>query len=582
MSYIGVYKKPGDSATTTVSGVTFSSSQPSSPVAGQLWYDTANQQLKVYNANELAWINVTQDSTYEQTINESNDATEIGRFEKSFQQIASVLEYYYEERFGYDLALSGDASVLAVGSKWLDVDGKEQQGAVYIFDWTGSEWQQRGTKLTHDSPSAYDELGFDVALSGDGNILVASAPGWDGTISGQGAVFTYEWNSSTQQWDQLGPILTLNDAAHTGFGRSVSLSDDANILVVGSVLWPNGDEQGSVFTYEWNSASQQWDQLGSMLTGSDSNPGDLFGYSTALSNDASILVVGSVSRSDTYTRQGGVYTYTWVSSTNSWSPSGSILNADTVDNDIQFGRGVALSSDAGVLAVTSNIETAIYDKNGTSWELRAVITDEASKGLALSDNGNILVIGAIRDNKLRGTQQGSVYTYNIQEEVSVLDQGYYIEDDSVIVKSNEIEKLRVTEDKVEIGKFIENFSEIGTPLISDDINDNFGSDIALSGDGRKLVVGAMLWDNNENDNQGGVFTYNWEGDSWSQVGSVLYDTSVGTGNRYGRSVALSGDGSILVVGVSTWDGSVGLDQGAVYTYIYGIAPPVHGINWGRN
>jgi len=63
MSYIGVYKKPGDSATTTVSGVTFSSSQPSSPVSGQLWYKNSSPpEMKIYDGSD--WVTVMIGSNF--------------------------------------------------------------------------------------------------------------------------------------------------------------------------------------------------------------------------------------------------------------------------------------------------------------------------------------------------------------------------------------------------------------------------------------------------------------------------------------------------------------------------------------
>ena len=92
--------------------------------------------------------------------------------------------------------------------------------------------------------------------------------------------------------------------------------------------------------------------------------------------------------------------------------------------------------------------------------------------------------------------------------------------------------------------------------------DHFGSGVALSSDGSVLAVGAPLWDgvNNDEINRGGVYIYdlNEVNDARIQRGSVLTPPPEGTtgidpsvtatvDDRFGRSVALSSDGSYMAV-----------------------------------
>ena len=111
-----------------------------------------------------------------------------------------------------------------------------------------------------------------------------------------------------------------------------------------------------------------------------------------------------------------------------------------------------------------------------------------------------------------------------------------------------------------------------TASLDADSGDFFGNSVALSDDGSVLAVGASEWDgvNNDKSKQGGVYIYDKIGDTWNLRGSVLFPSDAGSRDYFGRSVALSSDGSVLAVGATGWDG-VGSptaydDRGAVYIY----------------
>ncbi len=91
-----------------------------------------------------------------------------------------------------------------------------------------------------------------------------------------------------------------------------------------------------------------------------------------------------------------------------------------------------------------------------------------------------------------------------------------------------------------------------------DLGDVFGSAIALSGDGNTLAVGAPLEDSaatgidgNQADNTasdaGAVYVFARAGTTWSQQAYVKASNTA-AGDQFGFAVALSADGSTLVVG----------------------------------
>ncbi|HHI93529.1 MAG TPA: integrin [Gammaproteobacteria bacterium] len=112
-----------------------------------------------------------------------------------------------------------------------------------------------------------------------------------------------------------------------------------------------------------------------------------------------------------------------------------------------------------------------------------------------------------------------------------------------------------------------------------DAGDGFGGAMALSADGRTLVVGANEEDSggsNEADdstpNAGAVYVYSLDGDSWSQQ-AYLKASNADSEDSFGSAVALSADGNTLAVGATDEDGdgsdagdNSALNAGAVYLY----------------
>jgi hypothetical protein len=280
--------------------------------------------------------------------------------------------------FGISLSLSSDSSVLAVGAwNWEGATGTNR-GGVYIYDWNGSSWVQRGSVLEAVDAADSDVFGGAVSLSSNGSILAVGAFNWEGaTGTNRGGVYIYDWNGSS--WVQRGSVLEAVDAADgDGFGISASLSSNGSILAVGASGWvgATGTDRGGVYIYDWNGSA--WVQRGSVIEAADAADGDEFGTAVSLSSNGSILAVGAYNwEGATGTNRGGVYIYDWNGS--SWIQRGSVLEAaDAADSDnLGYLSGVSLSSSGSILAVgsigwegatgTNRGGVYIYDWNGSNW-----------------------------------------------------------------------------------------------------------------------------------------------------------------------------------------------------------------------
>ena len=123
--------------------------------------------------------------------------------------------------FGYAVGLSGDASHLIVSDEYFN-----QQGIVYGFDKSGARFPSTAT-ITITAPIAADasgEFGYALALRPD-NQMLAIANGYT-----PGHIYIYAKDHGVFSRAQ-----TLENPVVSGtlFGLSVAMSNDGNILVAG-------------------------------------------------------------------------------------------------------------------------------------------------------------------------------------------------------------------------------------------------------------------------------------------------------------------------------------------------------------
>jgi len=231
--------------------------------------------------------------------------------------------------FGYSVSLSADGRRLAVGS--YDEDGSlagsnEQQddeldesGAVYVFDYSGEVWNQTAYLKASNAGSG-DALGVAVAISGDGNTLVATAADEDGMVTGvngiqdqtvsvdaadsniaAGAIYVFVHTNGS--WSQQAYVKASNTGVNDWFGSRVALSGDGNILAAGAQLEDSAAQgidgiqdddtataAGAVYLFARTEGA--WSQI-AYMKGSNTEAFDEFGSSISLSRDGSLIAIGA-------------------------------------------------------------------------------------------------------------------------------------------------------------------------------------------------------------------------------------------------------------------------------------------------
>jgi hypothetical protein len=399
------------------------------------------------------------------------------------------------DHFGSSVALSRDGNTMAVSAPWessaaTGINGNQgddsvpQAGAVYIFTRTGNTWTQQayikaantGRASQGAVPGDGDQFGYSLALSGDGQTVAVGAltedsaaqqingNAADDSANSAGAVYVFARTGNA--WAQQAYIKTSHMEAGDDFGFSVALSFDGNTLAAaafdedgaGRGINPPHDNgsQNSGALYVFVRQGGMWTQQ-AYIKGSKGETSDGFGFATAISDDGNTIAVGS---GDEACLTPGI------------DPPGCADDAPPL-------RGANIWVGAAY----------VFVRTGTTWSEQTFIKANNARPfnsfgvrLALSGDGNTLAISAyLVDNAGRGVRPPMVVPFLLQD----------------IINS-----WREHREQAEESGAVYFFTRSGSTWTNGayikgantDAGDEFGSAVALSGNGRMLVVGAHTED----------------------------------------------------------------------------------------
>lgn len=392
------------------------------------------------------------------------------------------------------------------------------------------------------NPGMSDRFGFALALSGDGNTLavgafneasassgVGSTP--DDTLPGAGAVYVYRRTGSG--WSFEAYVKASNPGADR-FGIALALNDDGTTLAVGAQLEdsastgigsvPNEDAVNAGALYVFRSRDATWSEE-AYIKASNSGFSDYFGSAIALSGDGNTLAVSAVTESGSGTR------------------------TNPTDDDATMQSGAVY----------------VFARTGSLWSQQCYVkasntgpVDAFGTSIALSEDGNTLAVAAT-------TEDGSGLGIDATSDEGATDSGaVYLYARSALGTWSFEHYIKASNTGAE---------------------DQFGLQLALSGDGTTLAVGACREDtagtgsnppsNESSTDSGAVYVYRQRGSSWA-FETFLKSPNTGPGDFFGYAVALDRTGATLAVGAFQEDSSSsgiggGTNErssasGAVYTF----------------
>jgi len=268
---------------------------------------------------------------------------------------------------GKGLMLSPDGRTVIVGAPYFKNNGFAQAGQVRVFSYQpfANTWTQIGQVLTGGNNKS-EEYGYAVDLSTDGQVIAIGAPGYDDSVPDEhaGKVEVYEW--SVDSWTKRATLET--DDLEDQFGHAVSLSDDGSILAVGSKygMIDTVYYGGDAHVYEWDPSLEEYEQIGGTII-ADANC-DQFGYRLSLSRDGKYLAIGGYQNDENGDDSGHVKVYKYQNS--DWKQLGNDIYGQSEDSE--FGHGVDISADGQTVVVgATNHDNATGYASVFSWDKMA-------------------------------------------------------------------------------------------------------------------------------------------------------------------------------------------------------------------
>ena len=174
------------------------------------------------------------------------------------------------DQFGSSVAISGTTLIAGATSR------AASSGRAYVFAKTATGWKQTA-KLEGSDTAVGDHFGWSVGISGTTAIV-------GGFLHAKGAGRAYVFTEDSTGWKQTAELKGKDTAGLDGFGISVGISGTA------AVVGATGHASGAGRVYVFAKSPNGWKQLAE-LKGSDTAPGDEFGFSVGISG--TIATVGA-------------------------------------------------------------------------------------------------------------------------------------------------------------------------------------------------------------------------------------------------------------------------------------------------
>jgi hypothetical protein len=314
------------------------------------------------------------------------------------------------DTLGGNVALFQETAVL--GASRHDENG-EDSGAAYIFQRSGSIWNQQSTLLANDGAEG-DAFGQAIAMSD--NTIVIGAPRDDDEGKDSGSVYVFTRKNTT--WKQQAKLTAQDGAAGDVFGISVALGDDT-ILIGADLHDEKATNAGAAYVFTRSGTS--WSQQAKLIA-SDAGETDLFGVRVALSGNTALISARRDDDDIMGVDAGSAYVFVRTGTT--WQQQAKLTAPDGAADD-RFGRSVAISGDTALISAMhqddkgANSGSAyIFSRTAGIWSHQANLTaDDGAPGdlfgwsAALSNNTALIGATGNDDN---GNESGAAYVFEIK------------------------------------------------------------------------------------------------------------------------------------------------------------------------
>jgi hypothetical protein len=318
------------------------------------------------------------------------------------------------DRFGSSVAISG--TTLVVGAYWDD----SEYGSAYVYQYnkTSNVWDQ-AAKLTASDGHENQWFGVSVAISRTTIVVGTYYTNYHTNDPVKGAAYIYQYNETSTRWDEVAKLTASDTYSHPSYGLSVAIW--GTTVVVGAPYQVSG--MGNVYVYQYNETSTHWDEISNLTAPLFRDESDYFGSSVAI-NDTT-LVVGAYGE---LSMKGGAYVFQYNKTLNSWARVAMLRAFDASSRD-RFGISVAISGTTIVVGTDHDFFKGAayvykYNETSTHWHqgvVKLTPSDGDTRDLFghnVAISGTTVVVGAQVDDSYKG----SAYVYKYNETLDVWDE----------------------------------------------------------------------------------------------------------------------------------------------------------------
>jgi len=430
----------------------------------------------------------------------------------------------FNDRSGFSVSLNAAGDLVAIGAPLNDGSNRTDSGHTRVFQWNGVSWTQLGSDI--DGEVAGDYSGWSVSLNAAGDRVAIGA-----TLNGGGHTRIFEWNGSS--WTQLGSDIYA-EAVGDFSGHSVSLNAAGDRVAIGAPYNDgNGDHSGHTRIFEWNGNS--WVQLGGDIDGEAS--GDKSGYSVSLNAAGDRVAIGAPSDDGTEENSGYTRVFEWNGV--SWTQLGSDIDGEAAGDKSGWSISLNAAGDRVAIGAPSNDRPSPYYGNGTSSGHTRVFEWNGSSWTQL---------GSDIDGESTGDQSGYSVSLNAAgDRVAIGATGSY----GTGYNSGHTRVFQWNGSS---------WTQIGSDIDGEAAGDLSGYSVSLNSAGDRVAIGA-LWNDGGGLRSGHTRIFEWNGSSWTQLGSDIDGEAAD--DYSGRSVSLNSAGDRVAIGAPSNDNDeVYIDAGS--------------------
>jgi hypothetical protein len=344
-------------------------------------------------------------------------------------------EPHESQAFGSAVAIEG--AVAAVGAPGYDpAFSTLNYGAAYVYRYDGSEWIEK-QKLTKPQPQIHDQFGWSVALAFFGTetftyTLLVGMSNDEDVEPNAGAVYVYQYDGST--WEQEAMLVASDGAEGDNFSYDLAAQsriDGADFTVWRSLVGAprhnltGFNREGAAYMYRNDGGA--WVEE-AKLTASDAAPAAKFGESVAMSGDLALIGAPGDRADDVGQNAGAAYVFEYDGS--EWVEKAKLTASDAV-GQAAFGGTVALDGDRALIGARLDDELGggagaayVFRFDGSQWVEKQKLTASDNSGFILFGSsvaldGNQALIGAENWFSPTGDGTGKAYLFAYDDDLEL-------------------------------------------------------------------------------------------------------------------------------------------------------------------